>query len=97
MAAAAFQDRSSLELAAQLRDPELTPAAAAIRQELERRFLAALDALEAEDRAVLILRYFEQLSNQEAAQVLGLSEPAAGMRHLRAIRRLRALLAEPPQ
>src|SRR4051794_24488583 len=37
LAAAAFLDRSSLDLAAQLRDPELTPAAAALRGELERR------------------------------------------------------------
>ncbi|HEX5443764.1 MAG TPA: sigma factor-like helix-turn-helix DNA-binding protein, partial [Pirellulales bacterium] len=40
------------------------------------------------------LRHFEQLSNQETAQALGLSEPAAGMRYLRAVRRLRALLNE---
>jgi RNA polymerase sigma-70 factor (ECF subfamily) len=43
---------------------------------------------------VILLRHFEQLSNQETAHVLGLSEPAAGMRYLRAIRRLRAMLGE---
>jgi len=45
---------------------------------------------------VILLRHFEQLSNQETAQVLGLSEPAAGMRYLRAVRRLRAMLNEAP-
>jgi RNA polymerase sigma-70 factor, ECF subfamily len=81
-------------LAAQLCDRELTPAAAATRHELERRFQAALEALDEQDREVVLLRHFEQLSNQETAAVLGLSEPAAGMRYLRAVRRLRALLNE---
>jgi RNA polymerase sigma-70 factor (ECF subfamily) len=96
LAAAAFLDRSSLDLAAQLRDPELTPAAAALRGELERRFQAALKQLEDGDREIILLRHFEQLSNGEAARTLGLSEAAAGMRHLRALRRLRAVLGETP-
>jgi RNA polymerase sigma-70 factor, ECF subfamily len=96
LAAAAFADRSSIDLAAALRDQELTPAAAAIRQELQRRFRGALDELSEDDREILLMRHFEQLSNQEVAQALGLSEPAAGMRHLRALRRLRALLGDSP-
>lgn len=88
-------DQSSLDLIAQLRDPEMTPAAAATWRELERRFFAALDQLEEHDREVLLMRHFEQLSNQDVATALGLSEPAAGMRYLRAMRRLRTLLAEP--
>jgi RNA polymerase sigma-70 factor (ECF subfamily) len=52
--------------------------------------------LEDDDREIVLLRHFEQLSNSEAAQVLGLSEAAAGMRHLRALRRLRAMLGETP-
>jgi RNA polymerase sigma-70 factor, ECF subfamily len=94
--AAHFADRSSLELAAQLRDPELTPAAATIRKELSLRVLSALDRLNEEDAEIMLLRHHEHLSNSEAAQVLQLSEAAAGMRHLRAIRRLRDLLAERP-
>jgi RNA polymerase sigma-70 factor (ECF subfamily) len=89
-------DRSSLDLAAQLRDPSPTPAAEAIRHELERRFHEALSRLDDDDREIILLRHFEQLSNGEAARALGLSDPAAGMRHLRALRRLRALLADVP-
>jgi RNA polymerase sigma-70 factor, ECF subfamily len=96
LAPAAFLDRSSLDLAAQLRDPGLTPAAAALRGELERRFHAALERLDDDDREIILLRHFEQLSNGEAARALGLSEAAAGMRHLRALRRLRAVLGETP-
>jgi RNA polymerase sigma-70 factor (ECF subfamily) len=44
------------------------------------------------DRQIVLLRHFEHLSTAEAAEVLGLSKPAAGMRYLRAMRRLRALL-----
>src|SRR5258708_24020936 len=87
-------DQSSLDLAAQLHDPELTPAAATLRKELHQRFVEAIDRLEDEDRQILLMRHFEQLTNREAAELLGLSPPAAGMRHLRALRRLREVLGE---
>lgn len=89
---AAFAERSSIELAAQFLDQELTPASAAIQQEMERRLHSAIAALEDDDREIILMRHFEQLSNQEAATMLGLSEAAASMRHLRALRRLRQLL-----
>jgi RNA polymerase sigma-70 factor (ECF subfamily) len=92
---AAFADRSSIDLAAQLLDPEATPASAAIRHELERRLEAAVASLDEDDREIILMRHFEQLSNQDVAAVLGLSEAAASMRYLRALRRLRALLAPP--
>jgi RNA polymerase sigma-70 factor (ECF subfamily) len=90
---AAFADRSSIELAAQLIDQEATPASAAIREELRRRLEDAVAALEEDDREIILMRHFEQLSNQEVAAALGLSEAAASMRYLRALRRLRAVLA----
>ncbi len=96
-ASAPLGDKSSLELAAQLRDPELTPAAATLRKELHERFVEAIDRLEDEDREILLMRHFEQLSNSETADLLGLSQPAAGMRHLRALRRLREVLGETGQ
>ena len=40
----------------------------------------------------MLLRHFEHLSTAEAADTLGLTKPAAGMRYLRAMRRLRILL-----
>lgn len=90
--APAFADRSSIELVAELIDRELTPATAALRRELQDRFQEALGQLEEDDRDILLMRHFEQLSNQETAAALGLSEAAAGMRHLRSLRKLRALL-----
>ena len=88
-------DRSTIELAAQLCDQEMTPAAAATMQELQRRFTLAIDELDQHDREVIIMRHFEQLSNQDVAAALSLTEPAASMRYLRAIRRLRQLLNVP--
>jgi RNA polymerase sigma-70 factor (ECF subfamily) len=93
-ASAPPDDRSALDLAAQLADHQPTPATAATRRELARRFDQALARLDDADREVLTMRHLEQLTNQEVAQVLGLSEPAAGMRYLRALRRLRPLLEE---
>ena len=80
----------------QLADHELTPAAASIRKELEARFVLALDQLEDEDREIVLMRHFEQLGNSEVADALGLSAAAAGMRHLRALRKLRAILGDRP-
>jgi len=88
---AALADRSSVELAAQFLDQELTPASAAIRHEMEQRFHAAVATLDEDDREVILMR-LEHLSNQEIATMLGLSEAAAAMRYLRAVRRLRTLL-----
>jgi RNA polymerase sigma-70 factor (ECF subfamily) len=73
-------------------DRDLTPAAAATWHELERRFAAAVERLDDDDRRIVLLRHFEHLSTAEAAEVLGLTKPAAGMRYLRAMRRLRGLL-----
>jgi RNA polymerase sigma-70 factor (ECF subfamily) len=85
-------DQSAVDLTALLRDAELTPAASALRKEMEERFVLALDQLEENEREIVIMRHFEHLGNGEVAEALGLSAPAAGMRYLRAIRRLRELL-----
>jgi len=88
----AGDDPSAPDGMAAVTDRELTPAAAATWHELERRFAAAVDRLDEDDRRIVLLRHFEHLSTAESAEVLGLSKPAAGMRYLRAMRRLRHLL-----
>jgi RNA polymerase sigma-70 factor (ECF subfamily) len=87
-----WNERSTMELAAQLCDRNPTPAAAATMQELHARFAAAIEQLEDLDREIILMRHFEQLSNSEAAEALGLAPPAASMRYLRAMRRLRESL-----
>ncbi len=87
-------DQSQVDMGGQVADRGLTPAAAATWHELERRFASAVELLEEGDRQIVLLRHFEHLSTAEVAEVLGLSKPAAGMRYLRAMRRLRVLLDE---
>jgi RNA polymerase sigma-70 factor (ECF subfamily) len=86
-------ENSSIDLMGQILDQEMTPATAAIRQELEQRMAQAIGELEEDDREIILMRHYEQLTNQEIATLYGLSEPAAAMRYLRAVRRLRPLLA----
>jgi RNA polymerase sigma-70 factor (ECF subfamily) len=87
-------EESVLDLAAQLADGELTPAAAATWRELQRRFAEAVGELEELDQEIILMRHFERLTNSEAAEALGLSIQAASMRHLRAMRRLRERLSD---
>lgn len=97
LATPSFADQSALDLAGQLYDHrELTPAAAMLRREFDQRFRQALTKLDDADHEIIEMRHLEQLSNGEAAQALSLSEAAAGMRYLRAVRRLRSLLEEVP-
>ncbi|HEV8060255.1 MAG TPA: sigma-70 family RNA polymerase sigma factor [Gemmataceae bacterium] len=86
-------ENSSIDLMGQILDQEMTPASAAIRQELEQRLAQAIGKLEEDDREIILMRLYEQLSNQEIATLYGLSEPAAAMRYLRAVRRLQTYLA----
>jgi RNA polymerase sigma-70 factor (ECF subfamily) len=69
-----------------------SPTEAVRRTELRERVLAALDALEELDRTVLVLRYFEQLSNEEAAAELAIDPAAASKRFARALQRIRPAL-----
>jgi RNA polymerase sigma-70 factor, ECF subfamily len=89
-------EASSVSLAAQLLGRHTTPSQAAVRAELRGRIREALDEMEQLDREVLALRHFEQLSNAETAQVLGLSEAAASNRFVRALKRLKKILLNVP-
>lgn len=88
----ADMDHSSMALANQLVDGEVTPMAAATQRELAARVEQTIGDLPEQDRDILLMRHYEFLSNQEVAEALGLSQPAASMRYLRAIRRMRELL-----
>ncbi len=89
-------ETTSAVLGAILLDSNTSPSGAAAREEVRIRLQDALENMDALDREVLILRHFEQLSPAETAQVLGIQEKAAGMRYLRAIKRLRQVLASLP-
>lgn len=90
------RDPSASGLFGDLPDHEITPAAAMMRSEFQARFHAALDGLGDEAREIILMRHSEQLTNSQAAELLGLSEPATGMRYLRALRQLKAILGDTP-
>jgi RNA polymerase sigma-70 factor (ECF subfamily) len=89
-------ETTSAALAARLMGHETRPSEAAVRAEIKVRLQEALNSMDPLDREVLALRHFEQLSPAETAQVLGIKEKAAGMRYVRALRRLRDILTQLP-
>jgi RNA polymerase sigma-70 factor (ECF subfamily) len=89
-------DASSAVLAAALAGGADRPSEAAARAERQQRLQEILEGMEPLDREVLALRHFEQLSNADAAVVLGVGEEAAKKRHVRALARLRKALADEP-
>ena len=87
---------SSAALASLLLGRLTSPSNAAIRAERVLRVQEAVNALDPLDREVIALRQFEQLSRAETAQVLGITEEAGAKRYMRALRRLKAVLAALP-
>ena len=73
-----------------------SPTQAAIRAERQLRLQEALNGMDALDREILALRHFEELSNSEAAAVVELSKTTASNRYIRALKRLREILAALP-
>jgi len=53
----------------------------------------ALDRLSAKDRAVILLRFFQDKTHRETARLLGVSEDAAKVRVSRAVEKLRLIFA----
>jgi RNA polymerase sigma-70 factor (ECF subfamily) len=92
----ASPDATSAALFAQLTGHLTRPSVAAARGEANARVREALAGMEPTDREVLALRHFEQLTNGEAARVLGIQERAAAKRYVRALQRLRTILSELP-
>jgi RNA polymerase sigma-70 factor (ECF subfamily) len=88
----ALPDESALRLAGRLVADGANPVGDLIREEMRGRLRAALARLAPRDREILVMRNLEELSVAEIAEALGLSEGAVKVRHLRALRRLRALL-----
>jgi RNA polymerase sigma-70 factor (ECF subfamily) len=85
-------EESAWELAGRLFARGSNPSSRLRRRELRERIQAALARLGERDREVLILRHLEQLAVRDIAAVLGISEGAVKVRHVRALQRLRALL-----
>jgi RNA polymerase sigma-70 factor (ECF subfamily) len=92
----ALPQASSVSLAAMLLGRLTSPTRAALRAELQLRLQEVLNAMDPIDREILTLRHFEELNNNETAQVLGISKTAASNRYIRALKRLKDALAGMP-
>jgi RNA polymerase sigma-70 factor (ECF subfamily) len=87
---------TSVSLAEMLLGRLTSPTQAAQRAEVRVLLQEALNGMDPLDREVLTLRHFEELSNAEVARVLGLTGTAASNRYIRALERLREILAGIP-
>lgn len=92
----AMPEASSAALAAHLLGRECRPSEIAVRAEVKLRLQDALNQMDPLDREVLALRHFEELSNTEVATVLELTKTAASNRYIRALKRLKEVLASLP-
>jgi RNA polymerase sigma-70 factor, ECF subfamily len=85
---------TSASLAVQFIGSITSPSVLAMRAEMTARLEAAIDTMNPIDREILALRHFEELTNQEVAEVLGIEQKAASIRYVRAIKRLKEILSE---
>jgi RNA polymerase sigma-70 factor (ECF subfamily) len=90
--AGAMPEASSACLAAQLMGRVTAPLQAVIRAEMKLRLQNALNEMDSMDREILAMRHFEQLSNAETAEALGISVSGASSRYVRALKRLKEIL-----
>lgn len=88
-------DQSSMHLASLLGESKISPAEAMIQKEMCRKIENAISLLDEKDSEIIIMRHYEYLTNKEISLLLKVSEPAASMRYLRAVRRLKELMQNP--
>ncbi len=92
----AYPQSTSASLAAQFVGHFTSPSQAAARAEMLGQVEQAVAAMDPLDQEVLALRHFEELSNGETAEVLGIKPKAASIRYVRAVKRLRSVLSQMP-
>ena len=91
-----FPHNTSASLAAQFVGHLTSPSQAAVRAEAYAQVEQVIVNMEPLDREVLALRHFEELTNSEIAEVLGIQQKAASIRYVRAVKRLKSILSQIP-
>lgn len=92
----ASPETSAINLAAELAGDLSSPSRAVIRLETHEQLVRAIDAMDPIDREVLTLRHFDEMTNDEVAQLLGISRGTASKRYVRALGRLKTILEQIP-
>ena len=84
---------TSMALAAHLVAQMTSPSRIIQRHEEIQALEKSLNEMSELDREVIALRHFEELSSLETAQVLGIEPSAASKRYVRALKRLKEIMA----
>jgi RNA polymerase sigma-70 factor (ECF subfamily) len=82
----------SVSLAQQLLGQLTSPTEAVARAEMQLLVQDVLNSMDPIDREILVLRNFEQLSNAETAETLGVKRSTASKRYITALKRLKQSL-----
>lgn len=93
---APYSQTTSASVAIQLVGVFTSPSGAAARADMLSLVQTAIEQMDPIDREVLALRHFEELTNSEVAETLGIEQKAASIRYVRALRRLKEILAQVP-
>jgi len=91
-----YAQATSASVAIQLVGIFTSPSRAAARADMLSLVQTAIEQMDSIDREVLALRHFEELTNSEVAETLGIEQKAASIRYVRALRRLKEILAQVP-
>jgi RNA polymerase sigma-70 factor (ECF subfamily) len=91
-----YVEATSASVAIQLVGTFTSPSGAAARADVHCLVQTAIEQMDPIDREVLALRHFEELTNGEVAETLGIEQKAASIRYIRALRRLKEILARVP-
>lgn len=91
-----YAQATSASVAIQLVGAFTSPSRAAARADMLALVQAAIEQMDPIDREVLALRHFEELTNSEVAEALGIEQKAASIRYIRALRRLKDILKQVP-
>jgi RNA polymerase sigma-70 factor (ECF subfamily) len=92
-----YAQATSASVAIQLIGQFTSPSGAAARADMLTLVQTAIEQMDPIDREVLALRHFEELTNSEVAEALGIEQKAASIRYIRALRRLKEILAQVPE
>lgn len=91
-----YAQATSMSIASQLLGNFTSPSQVAMRDEIASQLDKAIESMEPIDREVLALRHFEELTNSEVAEVLGIQQKAASIRYVRALKRLKDVVSKLP-
>lgn len=84
-------EHSSIQLALDIVNPGTSPSDKAAHEELVQRVREVMEQLSDNDREILAMRHFDNLTFAEAGTLLSITENAASVRYVRALKRLRKL------